>query len=191
LLTPLIWLSLRGVGQELSIEGEAEGMKDADAASSGGFEDRADVGVEVGAPFGSEAVGDLAEDDAGPQRLFRPVVGGRHRAVGQEDEQGLPGALDDALQLQPWLGVRHDLEQAIERALEPGVVGGQGNIGEPPVTDTCTVQVVFVGEAGDTDFKLPGVGWSTLPMARSRDHQRRPNEVSCARPANLKARVAI
>src|SRR4051795_8786383 len=69
-------------------------MEDADAASSGGLEDRADVGVEVGAPEGSEAVGDLAEDDAGPQRLFRPVVGGRHRAVGQEDEQGLPEALN-------------------------------------------------------------------------------------------------
>jgi hypothetical protein len=49
-------------------------MEDAEAASSGGFEDRADVGVEVGAPEGSEAVGDLAEDDAGPQRLFRPAV---------------------------------------------------------------------------------------------------------------------
>src|SRR3954466_14466608 len=49
-------------------EGEAEGMEDADATSSGGFEDRADVGVEVGAPSGSEAVGDFAKDDAGPQR---------------------------------------------------------------------------------------------------------------------------
>src|SRR3712207_9118794 len=105
-------------------------MKDADAASSGGFEDRSDVGVEVGAPSGSEAVGDLAEDDAGPQRLFGAVVGRRDRAVGEEDEQVLAEALDAALQLQPWLVVWHDLEQAIERALEPGVVGGQGGIGE-------------------------------------------------------------
>src|SRR4051794_9065013 len=36
--------------QGLSIEGEAKGTEDADAASSGGFEDRADVGVEIGAP---------------------------------------------------------------------------------------------------------------------------------------------
>jgi hypothetical protein len=69
-------------------------MEDADAASPGGFEDRANVGVEVGAPGGSEAVGDLAEDDAGPQRLFGAVVGGRDRAVGQEDEQVLAKALD-------------------------------------------------------------------------------------------------
>src|SRR3954462_8282042 len=70
LLTPLIWLSLRSARQGLSIEGETEGMEDTDATSSGGFEDRADIGVEVGAPSGSEAGGDLAEDDAGPQRLF-------------------------------------------------------------------------------------------------------------------------
>ena len=81
-------------------------MEDADAASSGGFEDRADVGVEVSAPSGSEAVGDLAEDDAGPQRLFGAVVGGRDRAVGEEDEQALAEALDDALELQARLVVR-------------------------------------------------------------------------------------
>src|SRR5215207_1881904 len=120
--------------QGLSIEGEAEGMEDADATSSGGFEDRADVGVEVGAPRGSEAVGDLAEDDAGPQGLFGPVVGGRRLAVSEEDEQALAEALDDALELQPRLVVRHDLEQVVERALEPGVVGGQGGVGERRTT---------------------------------------------------------
>ena len=83
-------------------------MEDADATSSGGFEDRADVGVEVGAPSRSEAVGDLAEDDAGPQRLFGAVVGGRHRAVGEKDEQVLAKALDAALELQARLAVRHD-----------------------------------------------------------------------------------
>ncbi len=91
-------------------------MEDADATASGGFEDRADVGVEVSTPSGSEAVGDLAEDDAGPQRLFGAVVGGRHCAVGQEAEQALAEALDDALQLQARLAVRHDLEQVVKRA---------------------------------------------------------------------------
>src|SRR3712207_7348341 len=81
MLTPLIWLPLRSPRQGLSIEGETEGMKDADAASSGGFEDRADIGVEVSAPGGSEAVGDLAEDDTGPQRLFGPVVGGDRKST--------------------------------------------------------------------------------------------------------------
>src|SRR3954462_13183271 len=76
LLTPLIWLSLRSARQGLSIEGEAEGMEDADAASSGGFEDRADVGVEVSAPSGSEAVGDLAEDDAGRSACSEPLLVG-------------------------------------------------------------------------------------------------------------------
>src|SRR3954469_23399957 len=120
--------------QGLSIESEAEGMEDADAASSGGFEDRADVGVEVGAPSGSEAVGDLTEDDAGPQRLFGAVVGGRDRAVGEEDEQVLAEALDDALQLQAGLGGRLELEQLVEGPLEPGVIGGQGGVGERRTT---------------------------------------------------------
>src|SRR3954447_14222888 len=127
----------RSSRQGLSIEGEAESMEDADATSSSGFEDRADVGVEVGTPERSEAVGDLAEDDAGPQRLFGAVVGGRDCAVGEEDEQVLPEALDDALELQPRLVVRHDLEQLIQPALEPAVVGGQGGVGErgTPVAD--------------------------------------------------------
>ena len=60
----------------IASETEPEGMKDADAASSGDFEDRADVGIEVGGPGKSEAVGELAEDNAGPPDLFGPVVGG-------------------------------------------------------------------------------------------------------------------
>src|SRR5215212_2381309 len=111
-------------------------MEDTDATSSGGFENRADIGVEVGARSGSEAVGDLAEDDAGPQRLFGAVVGGRDRAVSEEDEQALAKAkaLDHALKLQAGLAGRHDLEQLVKRALEPGVVGGQGGVGERRTT---------------------------------------------------------
>ena len=76
----------------------------------GRFEDRADVGVEVGAPRGSEAVG-IWEDDAGPQGLFGPLLVGEPRGR-QEDEQALAEALDDALELQARLVVRHDLEQS-------------------------------------------------------------------------------
>src|SRR3712207_3081470 len=101
-------------------------MKDADAASSGGFEDRSDIGVEVGAPSGSEAVGDLAEDDAGPQGLLGAVVGGRDVAVGDEDEQVLAVFLDDAQELLTGLGVRNDLEQRVELGLEAGVIDYQG-----------------------------------------------------------------
>jgi hypothetical protein len=65
----------------------SEWLKDRDAASSGGLQDGPDIGVELGAPLRAEAVGDLAEDDAGAQRLFRAVVGRRHRPVGDEDKQ--------------------------------------------------------------------------------------------------------
>src|SRR3954447_6478500 len=56
------------------------------AASSSGLEDGPDVDVEPGAPMRAEAVGDLAEDHARPQRLFRAVVSRRHRPAGDEDE---------------------------------------------------------------------------------------------------------
>src|SRR4051812_25660449 len=39
-----------------------------------------------------------------------------------------------SLELQPRLVVRHNLEQIIECALEPGVVGGQGGVGERRTT---------------------------------------------------------
>ena len=41
-------------------------MEGTDGPSSGGFDDGSDVGIEMCGPFGAEAVGDLAEDDAGP-----------------------------------------------------------------------------------------------------------------------------
>jgi hypothetical protein len=104
--------------QRIAPKGKTEGWEDADPSPSRRFHDGSDIGIEVGTPEGSEAVGDLAEDDAGPQRLFGPVVGGRHLAVSEEDEQVLAEALDDALELQPRLVVRHDLEQGVERALE-------------------------------------------------------------------------
>jgi hypothetical protein len=66
------------------------GLKDRDCASSGGLEDGPDIGVELGAPLRAEAVGDLAEDDAGAQRLLRAIVGRRHCPVGDEDKQVLP-----------------------------------------------------------------------------------------------------
>jgi hypothetical protein len=67
-------------------------MKDADATSSSGFEDRADIGVEVGTASGSEAVGDLVEDDGGARvqgdiEPWRTSVYGYygHRAMQRRD----------------------------------------------------------------------------------------------------------
>ena len=112
------------------MEGEADGFEEADSSSSCGFDDGADIGVEVGAPFGAKAVGDLAEDDGGAERLFGAVVGGRDVAVGDEDEQVLAEAFDDALEFQAGLGDGDDLEQAIEHGLETAVIGDQRRIGE-------------------------------------------------------------
>src|SRR5215469_3046284 len=119
-------------GQWLTGQGETDGIEQGDASSSSGFDDRAGVGVERGAPEGSEAVRDLAEDDAGTQSLFGAVVGGRDGAIGDEDEQVLAEALDEALQFQPRLGRGLALEQIVEAGLQAGMVEGQGRIGQVP-----------------------------------------------------------
>ena len=118
-------------GQRRAVEGQTKGVEDADAASSRGLQNRPDVGVEAGAPFRPEAVGDLAEDDAGPQSLLGAVVGRRNGAVGDENEQVLAEPLDDALQLLPRLGGGNDRQQqGVEALLEPGVIGHQGGVGQ-------------------------------------------------------------
>ena len=82
------------------------------------------------APSGSEAIGDFAEDDARSQSLLGAVVGGRDVAIGDEDKQVLAEALDDPLELLPWLGGGQDFEQRIEAGLETGVVDGQGRVSQ-------------------------------------------------------------
>ena len=128
-------------------------LKDRDSASSGGLEDGPDIGVELGAPLRAEAVGDLAEDDAGAQRLFRAVVGRRHRPVGDEDEQVLPVLLDDPEQFLALPVGRLDLEQPVELGFQPCGINGEGGIGEAvaPVADGNGVlqQVLDAGRKAD------------------------------------------
>ena len=61
--------------QSLSPQSEANGVDGAERASSGGFDDGANVGVELGPPFAAKAVGDLTIDGARTQRALRAVVG--------------------------------------------------------------------------------------------------------------------
>ena len=112
-------------------EGETDSVERADGSSSCGFHDGADVGVEVGGPGGAEAVGDLAEDDAGPERLFGAVVGCRDGAVFEEDEEVVSAFPDDALQLDAVSGGGRQPEQGVDAALQLGGVSAQGGIGEP------------------------------------------------------------
>jgi hypothetical protein len=69
-----------------SLEREPDGIDGVDHAAARGFDDGADVGMEGGAPFAAEAVGDLAIDGAWPQRPLGAVVGRRDIAVGDEHE---------------------------------------------------------------------------------------------------------
>ena len=72
--------------QRALVEGQADGRKDRDAASSGGLEDGPDIGVEFGPPFRAKAIRDLAEDDTGTESLLGAVIGWRDLTVGDEDE---------------------------------------------------------------------------------------------------------
>ena len=78
--------------------------------------------------MGSKAVGDLAEHDAGTQGLLRAVVGRRDGAVGDENEQVLTEALEDALEFPSRLGGGNDREQGVDPGLEAGVISGERGV---------------------------------------------------------------
>src|SRR4051795_6065019 len=75
---------LRAARQELGLQGEADGLEDRDVPASGRLNHGPDIGVERGPPGGSKAAGDLAEHNAGPERLFGAIVGWRDGPVGDE-----------------------------------------------------------------------------------------------------------
>src|SRR4051812_47266227 len=121
---------LRAVRQEPGLKGEADGLKDRDVPASGRLKHGPDIGVERGPPRGSKAVGDLAEHNAGPERLFGAIVGWRDGAVGDEHEQVLAEALDDPLELLSGRGHRRDREQDVEPFLKPGLVEHERAVGQ-------------------------------------------------------------
>src|SRR5208283_3721608 len=100
--------------QRLASQGKANGVDGADGSSSGGFDDRANVGVELGSPLTAKAVGDLAIDRAGAQRPFRAIVGGFEVAVGHEDEEIAADRLDRFLQFSSGFMGRVESEEAVE-----------------------------------------------------------------------------
>lgn len=115
-------------GYEQSGDGEGS----ADKVSDGGSGGLALAGRHSGdgaiacmygrSPVGSEAVGDLAEDYGRADFLLAAVVGRRHAAVGEEDEELASPLLDLALQLAfGRMGSGHP-EQSIEAALGLGGV---------------------------------------------------------------------
>src|SRR5215210_3873978 len=108
--------------QEPGLKGEADGLEDRDVPSSGRLKDGPDIGVERSPPLGSKAVGDLAEHNAGPERLFGAIVGRRDGPVGDEHEKVLAEALDDTLERLSGRGRGHDREQGVEPFLKPGLV---------------------------------------------------------------------
>src|SRR6266851_889586 len=87
------------------------------------------------------------------QRLFRPVVGRRHRPVGEEDEQVLPVLLDDSEQFLALPVGRLDLEQPVELGFQLRGINGESGRGEAvtPVADGYGLlqQVLDAGRKAD------------------------------------------
>ena len=122
---------LRRDRQRFCCQCEADGLKSADGAAASGFYDRPDVGIELGAPFGAEAVGDFAEHDAGPQGSLGAVVGRRNLAIGDEDEQVAADFLDHTLEFAAGLVRRLKGHEVVEGCVEPRGISLQRRVGEP------------------------------------------------------------
>ena len=80
---------------------------------------------DAGSPVGAEAVRDLAEGHGRADFLLAAIVGRRHAAVGETDEELAPPGLDQALQLASGRMGGGAPEQRVEAALGPGGVGGE------------------------------------------------------------------
>ena len=105
-------------------------MERGDASAPCGFEDGADVGVELGAPLRAEAVRHFSEDNAGPDRLLGAVVGRRHVAIGDKDEEVLTELLDHALELVALAAFGAEAQKRIELVIELSCIAAQRGIGQ-------------------------------------------------------------
>src|SRR4051812_25029742 len=131
-------LASRSGGESAAEEGETDGIEGGDGSAAGSLKYRADVGIELGAPLGAEAVGHpgsspgqaLSVGHARAQALLGAVVGGRHGPVGEEHEQVLPAGLDRALQLLAERMGRHTPQQVVKPGLELAGVAAQRRVGQ-------------------------------------------------------------
>ncbi len=119
-----------GHWQRQALQGEADGVDGADRAPAAGFDAGAEVGVEVGAPLASEAVGDLPIDGAGAHGALRAVVGRADLAVVEEDERVGADLLYQADGLAAGVVGGSSGEDGVETPLQVGSIGLQRGVGE-------------------------------------------------------------
>lgn len=99
-----------------------------DAVEAPGADDGSGQGMDVGAPERAEAVGDLAEDDAGPECAFGTVVRGRSVAIGHEGEELAAPSFGLTVEFGTGLGDCRHGEQAIEPTVGGGAIVGERGV---------------------------------------------------------------
>jgi hypothetical protein len=122
------------------------------AGDPGGAGEGSISGVHPGAPSRSEAAGDLAEDDRGPDLPLGTIVGGGHAAIGQEQEVLASPSLDLGLQFAAGTAGGRDRQEIVEPAFGLGVVLGKRRVSKlvssPADTDGPAQQLAQLGSEG-------------------------------------------
>ena len=124
-------MELRWHEYGVSIKRGADGLEDGEAVWAAGIDDGTDSGEEVAAPLGTEAVGYLAEDDAGTQRPFGGVVGIGDRTVGGEDEEVGTDFGEALAQANAVTAGRPQLHDRVDTPLEVGTILAKRAVLEP------------------------------------------------------------
>ncbi|CCG42838.1 hypothetical protein PHAMO_490001 [Magnetospirillum molischianum DSM 120] len=138
---------------EGAVDEVTNGLKGSLALEARRAGDRPVSGMDLGTPVGAESIGDLAEDDGGPNLALGNIVGGRDLAIGEEDEELRSPRLDLALEDFPGRMSGGDGEQGVEAALCLGGISDQRRVLElcSSFADTdCPTEMItnFRGEDG-------------------------------------------
>lgn len=99
-----------------------------DAVEAPGADDGSGQGMDVGAPERAEAVGDLAEDDAGPERAFGAVVRGRGVAIGRGGEELAAPSFGVTVEFGTSRGDCRHGQQAIDPTVGGGAIIGERGV---------------------------------------------------------------
>lgn len=145
------------------VEGAVDGVERGERVTAAGVDDGADAGEELDAPIGTEAVGDLAEDDAGAQVALGAVVGAGHLAVGDEGEQVVAQPAEALAEPDAVLVGRLARHDRVHAPVERLAILPQRGVGEPaaaaePSEGALDVEIAKRARALGENFEARYIG---------------------------------